>query len=181
MSSTWIALLRGMNVGGHRITNADLANAFTALGFGNVGTYRASGNVLFDADEGDPASVTRTIEAGLEAALGYAVPTFLRDPAALHAVCAARPFSDDVLEASTGKPQVTFLADRPDTAAREAVLALATDDDRLAFDGRELYWLPAKGVGRSELDHAAIARILGHGTTRTLGTVAGIAKKLAAR
>jgi len=177
MTTTWIALLRGMNVGGHRITNTDLQAAFVALGFTDVGTWRASGNVFFAAD-GDEATLAAHIEQGLHAALGYAVPTFLRSVDELAAVAGAEPFTAAEQARSTGKIQVTFLPAVPDAEARDAVLAHASDDDRLALTGRELYWLPAAGLLDSDLDHKAIASHVGVGTTRTLGTVKGIAKKL---
>ncbi len=177
MTQTWVALLRGMNVGGHRITNAELQRTFGELGFDSVATYRASGNVIFRGD-GDADALIRRIEDGLRDALGYDVPTFLRAAAELKAVAAARPFTDAELAASRGKTQVTFLPDVPDPRSRDAVLALATREDRLALDGRELYWLPAAGFMESELDHKSITRLVGVGTTRTQGTVVGIAKKL---
>ena len=180
MSATWIALLRGMNVGGHRITNADLQRIFVALGFDDVATYRASGNVIFDG-EGDSETLGRRIEDGLQAALGYGVPTFLRDAAELTAVAATRPFSETELAGSRGKPQVTFLTRAPDAGSRDAVMAMATPEDRLVLQGREWYWLPSAGILQTELDVAGISRLLGVGTMRTLGTVAGIAKKLTPR
>jgi hypothetical protein len=58
------------------------------------------------------------------------------------------------------------------------VLRYATDDDRLVFGERELHWLPRAGLSDSELDAKAIERILGRGTTRTLGTLTNIVPKL---
>ena len=180
MTQTWIALLRGMNVGGHRITNADLTRAFAAMGCANVGTFRASGNVFFDG-EGAAADWTVRVQEGLQAALGYGVPTYLRTAEELRAVVQVRPFSDAALAASKGKPQVTFWATAPDKAVRAAVLGLATQEDQLAVHGRELFWLPSGGFLESDLDLAGIARLAGLGTTRTLGTVEGIVRKLAKR
>ncbi len=177
MTQTWVALLRGMNVGGHRITNAELQRTFGELGLDSVATYRASGNVIFRAD-GDADALIHRIQDGLREALGYAVPTFLRDAAEVKAVADARPFTEAELAGSRGKTQVTFLAQVPDARSRDAVLALATPDDRLALTGRELFWLPAGGMLESELDHKRIVGLVGVGTTRTQGTVAGIAKKL---
>mgnify|MGYP002637656327 CR=1 FL=1 len=180
MTQTWIALLRGMNVGGHRITNADLTRAFAAMGCANVGTFRASGNVFFDG-EGATADWTLRIQDGLRAALGYEVPTYLRTADELRAVAQVRPFSDAALAASKGKPQVTFWATEADEAVHAAVLDLATREDQLVIQGRELFWLPSGGFLESDLDLARIARLAGEGTTRTLGTVEGIVKKLGKR
>jgi uncharacterized protein (DUF1697 family) len=57
-------------------------------------------------------------------------------------------------------------------------LALATDEDLLAIEGRELYWLPSGGISESGLDLKAIDAALGAGTMRTMGTVEQIAAKL---
>ena len=57
------------------------------------------------------------------------------------------------------------------------MLALATDEDLLAIEGRELFWLPSGGTLESELDHKAIAKALGKGTQRTMGTIEQIAAK----
>ena len=90
----YVAFLRGMNVGGHRITNAELCAAFEEIGLPDAATFRASGNVVFDAPGGDPrVEIAARIEQGLEQTLGYAVPTFLRDAAEMRAIAAQEPFT----------------------------------------------------------------------------------------
>jgi uncharacterized protein (DUF1697 family) len=161
-----------MNVGGHRLTNAELTAHVTALGFAGVRSFRASGNLVLDARDGEtPGAVAEVLEAGLSAALGYDVPVFVRDAAAVRAIAAHEPFPADVVSASTGKLQVAFLHDPPTPAATASALAVATADDLLALSGSELYWLPAHGVGRSELDLKALNAALGTMTVRTMGTV----------
>lgn len=167
-----------MNVGGHRITNDDLRAAFARIGFDDVGVFRASGNVAFAGGVAGHAEMTRRIEQGLEAELGYAVPTFVRTGAEMRAIAAEEPFSADVIDAAKGKLQVDLLRERPPKQDREAVLALATEADQLAFgDGAHLYWLPSGGTLESELDLKAIERRCGVATRRTKGTVEQIAKK----
>ena len=59
----YIALLRGINVGGHRVAMVDLRRHFAGLGLTNVGSYIQSGNVFFDSDEADtdpPVTLTRS-------------------------------------------------------------------------------------------------------------------------
>ena len=161
------AFLRGMNVGGHRISNAELIELFVGLGFGDVQAFRASGNVAFSA-EASAATLARSIEQGLQAALGYAVPTFLRTAAELRKIAAASPFG---AEQAGGRPQVALLSRRADAAARREVLALAGENERLTFAGRELHWLPSAGVLGSELDLALVEARLGPITLRTKGTI----------
>lgn len=176
--STSVAFLRGMNLGGRRITNDELARHVAALGFTGVRTFRASGNVVLDAPDGAaPTAVAATLETGLSAALGYAVPVFVRDAAAVQAIAAQEPFPPEVVSASTGKLQVAFLHDAPGPAAVARALAVATPDDLLAVSGSQLYWLPARGVGRSELDLRSIEAALGPMTVRTMGTVRELTAK----
>jgi len=172
------AFLRGMNVGGHRITNDELRSEFEALGFEQVGTFRASGNVVFEAGAQAEAQLVARIEEGLEEALGYAVPTFVREAEDVRALAGLEPFDAATIAASRGKLQVGMFATRPSAADRKAVLALASDADPLAFSpARELLWLPAGGTLESDLDFKAIEKRLGTSTWRTKGTIDQIAAK----
>ncbi len=175
--SSYAAFLRGMNVGGHRLTNAELCSHFAAMGFAEVASFRASGNVVFAADSRGPAELQQQIEHGLERALGYAVPTFIRSAAQMRTIAAASPFDDSELRASTGKLQVALLAKAPPARARSEVLALAGENDRLAVAGRELFWLPRGGVLESPLEMKLIARLLGVMTMRTKNTLEQIAAR----
>ncbi|HEY2333779.1 MAG TPA: DUF1697 domain-containing protein [Solirubrobacterales bacterium] len=173
----YVALLRGMNLGGRRIKNDELRNEFVTLGFADVACFRASGNVVFGSDQSDETQLTARIEAGLGEALGYQVPVFLRSAAELRAVAARQAFDAPLVAASKGKPQVAFLLESPAKKSREQALGLGSDEDRLAIEGRELYWLPSGGISESDLDLKAIESILGSWTMRTKGTIDQIAAK----
>ena len=166
-----------MNVGGHRLANTELRSHFEAMGFEEVHTFRASGNVVFAAGRESLTKMTSRIELALAEALGYGVPTFLRTASDVRTIAAAQPFAPAQIQASKGKLQVTMLSAAPAKRVREEVLALTTEEDRLAFGERELYWLPSGGILDSALDLKAIARLLGPGTTRTKNTVEQIAAK----
>jgi uncharacterized protein (DUF1697 family) len=178
--TSYVAFLRGMNVGGHRIANAELCAAFDEIGLPDASTFRASGNVIFDAPDGaDRAKLSARIEHGLEQILSYAVPVFLRDADETRAIAAHQPFPAKQVGASKGKLQVVLLASKPKAKAVREALAYATHADKLALEGPELYWLPSGGTIDSELDLAAVAKLLGGLTTmRTKGTIELIAKKL---
>jgi uncharacterized protein (DUF1697 family) len=175
--SRYAAFLRGMNVGGHRLKNDELRSLFEALGLDDVATFRASGNVIFTAAEEPVGKLTSQIEEGLEAALGYAVPTFLRTAGAVLGLAAHEPFPRKEVAAAAGKLQVMLLLEQPTAQLREKTLALATEQDRLAFGERELYWLPSGGILDSPLDLKAIGVLLGPTTVRTKGTIELIAEK----
>jgi uncharacterized protein (DUF1697 family) len=173
----YVAFLRGMNLGGRRIKNDELRSEFEALGFVDVACFRASGNVVFGADGGDEGALSARIEAGLGESLGYAVPVFLRGAAELLSIATSEPFEASLVAASKGKLQVILLLDAPAKKQRKDALDLATDEDRLAIDGREIYWLPNGGMSESELDLKAIGAALGLTTIRTKGTIDQIAAK----
>lgn len=174
----YVAFLRGMNVGGRRVKNEELMAVVEGLGFEGVAAFRASGNVIFGAEAGgDPAGVSAHLESGLSEALGYEVPVFLRTGAEVSAIADSEPFDASLVAASAGKLQVALLLDEPAAAAAKEALALATEKDRLALEGRELYWLPSGGISESELDLNAIGATLGLTTIRTKGTIDQIAAK----
>lgn len=174
-----VAFLRGMNLGGRRIKNEELKREFEELGLGDVSCFRASGNVIFATGEKGEEKLKRRIEAGLEASLDYKVPAFLRSAAELGAVSAEEPFDAALVSASKGKLQVAFLPSAPKAKARKQALALASEEDRLAIEGRELYWLPSGGISESDLDLKSLESAVGPWTMRTKGTVDQIAAKLA--
>lgn len=175
----YVAFLRGMNLGGRRIKNEVLRARFEELGFLEVATFRASGNVIFalKGGGGGEGVLCKRIEEGLSEALGYDVPTFLRSAAEVEEIRAQEPFEASLLEATAGRLQVSILSSAPTAAVRERVLAMASDVDRLSIRGRELYWLPSGGTLDSALDLKAIDAILGRSTMRTKGTVDQIAAK----
>jgi uncharacterized protein (DUF1697 family) len=74
----YIALLRGINVGGHNVKMDALRSHFSALGLTQVRSFIQSGNVFFDTDETDRDTLRKAIEQRLETSLGYAITTNLR-------------------------------------------------------------------------------------------------------
>ncbi len=173
----YVAFLRGMNLGGRRIKNDELRLRFKELGFGDLATFRASGNVIFSAASQKPEEIVARVEEGLEGSLGYEVPVFLRSAAEVLEIAAHVPFDPQLVEASPGRLQVSMLLEEPAAKAGEQVLALASKEDRLAIHGRELYWLPSGGILDSRLEITAIDSALGPTTTRTKGTVDLLAAK----
>jgi uncharacterized protein (DUF1697 family) len=171
-----VAFLRGINVSAHSASKEQLRAVFERLGFEGVSTFRASGNVLFDAGPKKPKP--SPIERELAQELGYEVPVFLRSAGQVAAIAALEPFTRRQLAASNGKLQVAFLARSPAKADREKALALATAEEPLALEARELYWLPKGTMREATLDLKALERLLGAWTMRTMGTVEQIAKRL---
>lgn len=174
--SSHVGFLRAINVGGRRISNADLGAAVEALGFTEVTVYQASGNVILS---GGPAESTADIAArlssGLTEALGYDVPAIVRSAAAVHQIAASAPFGDQAPpEGST--PQVILMAAAPDAAD---VAARSTSEDQLTAVATEIHWWPTVGISTSNLDVRGLEATFGTMTVRTLGTIKRISARLA--
>ncbi len=91
-TTRYIALLRGINVGGHTVRMEELRLLFEDLGLENVRTYIQSGNAFFSARDADPAALTRKIERRLEKSLGFEVAVFLRTIPEFESILAGDPF-----------------------------------------------------------------------------------------
>lgn len=173
---TYVAFLRGINVGGRTVRNDRLRALFEDLGLEGVRTFLTSGNVMFHTDEVDAAGLERRIESRLRDGLGFAVATFVRDGDQVAAVARCEPFPD---APQGGKLHVGFLREELDRATQEEVVALAEETDRVAFRGRELYWHVAGRFMESALSGPAVGGLLGdRWTLRPANTVRRIARKL---
>jgi uncharacterized protein (DUF1697 family) len=164
----YAAFLRAVNLGkNRRVTNDRLKALFEEAGAEDVAPFRTSGNVVFEASR----DLARELEPHLEKALGHEMVIFLRTAAELKEIAAAEPFAAKDVERSRGKLQVVLFEKKPTAAVKKNALALATDQERLAFGKRELFWLPSGGYVKAELDRKALDELLGPSTVRTKGTV----------
>ena len=149
--TTWVALLRGVNVGGITIRNADLAEVFAALGFERVRTVLASGNVVFEA--GGAASgrvkLKTAIEGALRTRFGYDAWIVLVTLGELATAADGFPFDDT--DASR-QPWVIFCVD---DATRDELVTAAAQLDASAdpvAPGRP--WMRQSDAGDSEPQNA---------------------------
>jgi uncharacterized protein (DUF1697 family) len=172
-----IAFLRAINVGGHTVTMARLRGEFEALGFADVETFIASGNVIFTSRQADPAALARKVEARLRTSLGYEVATFVRSGAEVAAIAAYKPFTDARIRAA-GAFCVGFLDTPLDAAATRGLMAFKTDIDDFHANGREVYWLCRTRQGESTFSNAIMERALKiRATFRGINTVTRLAAK----
>lgn len=180
-TTRYIAFLRGMNVGGHRVSMATLKSLFESEGFTNVETFIASGNIIFHAaGRSAPSALERTIEAALHLALGYAVATFMRTPAQLAAIAAHAPFSASDASTPGHTIHVGFLRDAPPVAVADDIRARATAMDAFALHERELYWLCRGRTTDSLVSWPKVEKALKLDLTmRNLTTVSKLSAKVA--
>jgi uncharacterized protein (DUF1697 family) len=178
-AARYIALLRAINVGGHVVKMDELRRIFESVPVGNVQTFIASGNVIFESERAREASLERAIEERLQAKLGYPVLTFLRTPAEMIAAAGHAPFGDPIEDGAS--VYVAFLKSAPDRAARRKVEALGGDLDAFDVHAREVYWLRRNFKARAGEPPPPFDRALGTPvTTRNITTVRKIAAKYCA-
>jgi uncharacterized protein (DUF1697 family) len=178
--TTYVALLRGINVGGrHRVPMAELRALFETQGLERVSTYIQSGNVLFASAERE-AALLPALSAALEGRFGFVIPLVLREAAELERTAAAgHPLADAQLDERM--LHVAFLGAAPAPEAVAAFDAAAFLPDELAVAGREVHIAYAQGSARSKLNVDAIERAFGGpATARNWRTVSKLAELAAA-
>jgi len=166
--SVFIALLRAVNVGGTgKLPMSDLSALCTKLGFKNVRTYIASGNVIFDSRLAE-AAIRRKLEAALTRVLGKPADVIVRTAAELQCVLNANPFPD----AEPAKVGVYFQSEPVNKS--KATQAKGPDGEEVRLGKREFYIHFPLGMGRSKLKLPA-----GVGTMRNINTVAKLVQMAA--
>ncbi|HWI30357.1 MAG TPA: DUF1697 domain-containing protein [Microbacterium sp.] len=138
----WVALLRGVNVGGITVRSADLRALFESSGFTDVRTVLASGNVVFTGT-GSAAKLKAAIEKSLRDRFGYDAWIVLVTLGAVRGVIDAFPF--DASDAHR-QPWVIFGADEAVLDELEAAAASLDDADPIARGHGVIYWNPIKGT-----------------------------------
>jgi len=180
-SLRYIAFLRAINVGGHVIRMEHLRERFQSLGFSNVETFIASGNVIFDTSARDPKALEKKIENDLHTWLGYQVRTFIRSPSEVAEIARYEPFAPAELLAEGDSLYVALLPDPPAPAARDKLLTYRSSTDDLHVHEREVYWLCRKKLSESAFSGARMEKTLGlPATIRNVTTVRRLAMKYSA-
>lgn len=167
--TTWIALLRGVNVGGvHRLPMADLRAELTSAGLEDVATYIQSGNVVFRSSARSSTGLATRVGDAIEAVGGFRVPVLVLSAKGLERAAASIPLDADVDPKSV---MLWFLFAKPRTPDLDALRALAANGERFRLEDRAFALHAPSGIGRSKLA-AQVERKLGvEATARNLRTV----------
>ncbi|HSS38432.1 MAG TPA: DUF1697 domain-containing protein [Polyangia bacterium] len=176
----FVALLRGVNVGG-KVAKMDAVRAsFEALGLANVRTYVQSGNVLFATKAGTDASLAKKIAMRLEKDIGFPIAVLVLSAKDLAQVVAHNPFLKEK-GIDPAKLHVTFLHGAPPAPGLQKMAAIASGRDRFVARGTTIYLHCPDGYGRSKLVNNAFERALKVGaTTRNWNSVTTLAGMLKA-
>ena len=170
--TTYVALLRGVNVGGKKkVAMADLRGLLTDLGFQDGQSLLQSGNLVFRADGRSGDEVERLLETETERRLDLSTAFFVRTAEEWRAIVAANPFPKEA-ERDPARLLVVALTGEPDADAVEALRGAITGPETVRAEGRQLYAVYPDGIGRSRLTLDLIEGKLGtRATGRNWNTV----------
>ncbi len=178
----FIAMLRGVNVGGRRIKMDALRKLCPALRLRDACTHLQSGNLVFRAD-GEGAAIARRLETAIEREFGFHSDVIVRTTEEIREVISRSPFGARGLEPS--KILVYFLAGEPSAEARTKISRMETSPEELHMHAREVFIYFPNGMARPKLSMAAVDRALQvPGTGRNWNTAVKlleIAESLSAR
>jgi uncharacterized protein (DUF1697 family) len=155
-----IALLRGVNVGGHnKIRMEILRELCVKLKLRDVQTYLQSGNAVFRSDQLDLVALSKGIQTAIERKLGFAPEVILRTIPELRDAIARNPFAKR-RGLDPSRLALTFLASEPSKEARENVLKIKIDPEELQIQGPHMYIYFPNGMARPSFSWSAIERTL---------------------
>lgn len=166
-----VAFLRGINLGKRRVKMDRLQRHFEELGFGNVATFIASGNVVFDFPVPDRRKLEEEVESHLEGALGFFTETFVRPLEELDRLVKLEVVRAGQEEGFT--PHVIFLQEAVDDGVEDGLKTVETEDDRFVGLGQEVVWFRRGGLSDSPIKTRDLEKALGgrKNTTRNLNTL----------
>jgi uncharacterized protein (DUF1697 family) len=148
--TTWVALLRGVNVGGrNKLPMKRLRQILDALGFADVATYIQSGNCIFRSEIDDGQKIATRIADGIAAEFGFRPSVFALTREELDAAIAGNPFANRAVDPKF--VHLFFLARPVSSSDKPAMRALAAPGDEFALAGKVFYLLTPAGIGRSKL------------------------------
>jgi uncharacterized protein (DUF1697 family) len=171
----YVALLRGINLGGHKKIKMDeLRAALAAMGFDDVKTYIQSGNVVFKAAKISDKALSKKIEATILSKFGHSVSVIIRTAEEFEQVIANNPFLKQP-DIDQTKLHVMFLREPPGQSAVQQLETLVLKPDQFRFLAKELYFYLPNGVAESVVMKKPIDRVLAIPTTmrnwRTVNTI----------
>lgn len=148
--NTWIALFRGINVGGNRILPMKaLAALLEELGGTRIQTYIQSGNAVFRGAGTDAAGLSARIEAAVLKQHGFATRVLLLNRDEFETAASANPFPRAVAEPKT--LHLAFLAARPKQPDLAALNAIKRNNEEFVLEGKVFYLHAPDGIGQSKL------------------------------
>ena len=177
LMTTYISILRGINVGGQKkIRMEDLKTLYEGLRFSEVTTYIQSGNVIFRTNLNLPISgLSEIIEKAIEGRYHFLVPVIIRTSDEMRQVLSSNPFVKEK-GIDMEKLHVTFLQEEPDPVDVDKTQEINFPIDRFRILGKDVYLYCPGGYGNTKLSNAFFENKLKvKATTRNWKTVGKLA------
>jgi uncharacterized protein (DUF1697 family) len=177
--TTYVALLRGVNVGGRRrLAMSDLRGALEDLGFARVRTYLQSGNAVFNAEPAEPSHIATRIADVLEEKTGGRIEVLVLTAADMAFAAAHNPFVPPTKGFDPKHLHVVFMFDEPSAERVASLDPPAALGEEVALLGRLVYLRLPYGAARTKLSNAYFERELQtRATGRNWNTVTALAKE----
>lgn len=167
---TFVALLRGVNVGGaKRVPMAELRALLSGLGYTGVATLLNSGNAVFRAASGTPAKHATAIAAAISNQLKVEVPVIVKPARELAAIVSENPINAGAEQHS--RFLVAFVQDAKALSSLVAIESLVVPPERFAAGKNAAYLLCAAGILESKAGAALLGKAGKSATTRNWATV----------
>jgi uncharacterized protein (DUF1697 family) len=178
MASMYVALMRGINVGGkNMVPMKALAEEFRSAGCKDVRTYIQSGNVVFSASGAAVKKLAKKMAACIETRFGCSVPVVLRSAEELQEAIARNPYAKR--PEFSNYTHLMFLADEPAAEAVRGLDPKRSAPDEFTVVGRDVYlWTPG-GMGKTKLSNAYFdSKLKTVSTVRNWRTVLSLAEMM---
>jgi uncharacterized protein (DUF1697 family) len=167
---TWIALFRGINVGGrHIVPMKTLVTCLEKNGCCDVKTYIQSGNAVFRSKQSDAELLSVQLGKAMAKTFGFEPRVMLLTEAQLAKAAAGNPFPGAASEPKS--VHLFFLAEKPEKPDLAALEALKAEHEAFALKGKVFYLHTPRGFGTSKLAERAMGKLGVEATARNWRTV----------
>ena len=170
--STYVAMLRGINVSGQKLIKmADLKAHMEELGFNNLQTYIQSGNMVFDLEQSSTQDLEKLIHSKILETYGFEVPVIVRTPDDLEEIIENNPFHREA-QLDPRRVLVTFLSGLPSTDRVEELQKLDHSPEQWRLRNANIYFHAPNGYGKAKMNNNFFEKKLKvQATTRNWKTV----------
>ena len=150
---TYISILRGINVSGHKLIKMDaLKKLFEDLSFKNIRTYIQSGNVIFETKKVDTKNLEAKIEKQIFKTFGFEVLVLVKEKNEWKTVLNNNPFLKNRNE-DISKLHVTFLSSEPEQTNIDNILQTKFNNDEFIILEKIIYLFCPDGYGNTKLSN----------------------------
>ena len=177
--NTYVALLRGINVGGaNRILKADLKALFIALNFSNPVTYLQSGNIVFSCDNEDVTGIEIELRSKIFEVFGYNIEVFVISDSLFREIYESNTFLQDT-RLDTKKMCVIFLKEQVDAEEFNLIKNNPAFEEKMVLLNKTIYMYYSNGFGRTKVSNNYFEKKLKvNATSRNWNTVTNLVRLL---